>query len=287
LGLSGEVATELREFLKVIFDPNIDLFMSDEDIEAGDRGQARIAEELAGTSVGIVVVTRENQHRQWLNFEAGALSKAVKGEKSRVIPLLIDLAHGSELVGPLTNFQYIPWGREGVGKLVRSLNGFVKADEGVIEKRLNSEWGSFEEAVRTLLDEEPEPVEEKRPVEAILEELLELTRAIHRESPQFGGPRPTVGAEQPLFGLIPRDVDRLAKMRNDAMNMAAHHTLGGLGLTPGASSWDNESRRYIMRTREAAVSDDQAEEFRRRLEEFDVIGVLKTARAPGDEGGWE
>jgi hypothetical protein len=67
---------------------DVNPFMSDE-IEPGARWQQEISTELESTDFGIIFVTAANQHRPWLNFEAGALAKAV--DISRVVPLAIDL----------------------------------------------------------------------------------------------------------------------------------------------------------------------------------------------------
>jgi hypothetical protein len=116
--LAKEVATLLHGLLPVIFD-GVMPWMSDQDIEAGSRGLEEIARELDGTSFGIIVVTNENQGSQWLNFEAGALSKRIDDEgRVRVVPLLVDLESGAELTGPMTQFQWKLLDQRGVRELL-------------------------------------------------------------------------------------------------------------------------------------------------------------------------
>ncbi len=54
---------------------SVEPFMSKADIGAGERNLDKIATKLAHTSFGIVIVTQQNEHTPWINFEAGALSK--------------------------------------------------------------------------------------------------------------------------------------------------------------------------------------------------------------------
>jgi hypothetical protein len=76
--------------------------MSDEDIETGARWAEAIGSNLSDSNYGIVVVTKDNQQKPWLLFEAGALSKAIK--EARVVPLLADLAP-ADLFSRCRNFS--------------------------------------------------------------------------------------------------------------------------------------------------------------------------------------
>src|SRR4051794_8953617 len=88
---SRAIAAAVRDWIPLLFD-TVTPFMSDHDIAAGERGLTVIETELEGTQFGIIVVTEENQHAPWLNFEAGALSKIItQDRKQRVAPLLVDL----------------------------------------------------------------------------------------------------------------------------------------------------------------------------------------------------
>jgi TIR domain len=80
---SQDVAVALGDWLPGVIN-RIEPFVSAKDIYAGSRWESEIASQLDTTNFGIVCVTRENQAAPWLNFEAGALAKAV--ELSRLIP---------------------------------------------------------------------------------------------------------------------------------------------------------------------------------------------------------
>ena len=81
---SFEVAKILKEWIPCIIQ-DVEPYFSSEDIDKGARWSTDIAKELEEASFGILCVTRDNLQSQWLNFEAGALSKAI--DKAKVCPL--------------------------------------------------------------------------------------------------------------------------------------------------------------------------------------------------------
>ena len=90
---SGEpsrgVASVLREYIP-LFNNEVDPFLSGRDIEAGTRWEQEVAQRLERSQVGLICVTGANVRSPYLNFEAGAISKAV--DDSNVIPFAIDVA---------------------------------------------------------------------------------------------------------------------------------------------------------------------------------------------------
>src|ERR1700743_130514 len=85
---SKALADVLRNWLPLVLH-YVEPWMSDVDIDAGDRWADAVAKELEASNFGIICVTRENISSPWILFEAGALAKSLKG--SRVIPLLFAL----------------------------------------------------------------------------------------------------------------------------------------------------------------------------------------------------
>ena len=77
---SGEQARAasvlLREWLREMFD-GVDPWVSDVDIASGAQGLVEIHASLGRAEFGLIVVTPDNQSSPWLNYEAGALSRAV------------------------------------------------------------------------------------------------------------------------------------------------------------------------------------------------------------------
>jgi hypothetical protein len=115
---SRAVAEALRDWLPLVIN-DVQPFMSAEDIDAGARWQMEIATQLEETHFGLICVTRANQTAPWLNFEAGALAKAVGG--SRVVPLAID-CKPTDIPPPLGQFQAQSSTREGIGRVLTALN---------------------------------------------------------------------------------------------------------------------------------------------------------------------
>ena len=99
---SKHIALSLKGWLPDVLQA-VKPWMSDTDIESGQRWQKEISTQLEVCKFGIICVTPENQAKPWLNFEAGALSKTL-GSEAYVRPYLYDMEPG-DLVGPLPQFQ--------------------------------------------------------------------------------------------------------------------------------------------------------------------------------------
>lgn len=202
---SGEmakaVALALRQWLPLVVDGVVP-WVSDTDIAAGQRGLREIEAELADTRFGIVVVTAENQHASWLNYEAGALSKTVGGNvEHRVVPLLVDLSSAAELVGPLTQFQAKTAQQDGVRDVVRSLAVVAGKSEAVTDMRFDPLWRQLEEqitAARDLASGGDEGRPEPRPEGDMLDEILLHVRSLRSdlEGPAHREPTPTRAQRQ-------------------------------------------------------------------------------------------
>lgn len=118
---SGErskmIAKALKSWLENFFQ-NVEVFMSESDIEPGTRWASRLNDELQISNYGIICLTPENQNSQWILFEAGALSNQIE---NRVTPLLFQLKEG-EVKGPLSQFQYLKADKDGFKKLAIAIN---------------------------------------------------------------------------------------------------------------------------------------------------------------------
>lgn len=120
--VSRHVAEAMRDWLPAVIQ-EVEPWLSAEDIAPGERWSQRLASELSASKLGILCLTAENVSTPWILFEAGALSKSV-GE-SRVIPLLCDLDY-SDLVAPLSQFQATKLSREGIQRLLQSVNALCE-----------------------------------------------------------------------------------------------------------------------------------------------------------------
>ena len=183
-GLSHKIALIFRDWLPAAIQ-SIEPYVSSEDIDKGARWGTEISKELESSSYGILCVTRENMHAPWLNFEAGALSKAF--DKSRVSPFLFGVKR-SEIKGPILQFQSTIFGKEDIKKLLLSLNKASddsKLDDSRLKDIFEVWWPKLEDSLNKLIKEKPnkgdDDKEEKGVKESniptdILEELLELSR---------------------------------------------------------------------------------------------------------------
>lgn len=179
LSWSGEksrgVAEALRGWLPSVIQ-ELEPFMSSEDIAAGERWQYLINEALEGTSFGILCVTQRNQESRWLNFEAGAIAKAV--ESSRVVPLAIDLKV-TDIRPPLGQFHAKEASKDGLRAVVRSLNDVCSTPVADIDEAFEVWWpkldGHLEQAAVPDADlSDAEPIRSDRDV---LEEILTTVRS--------------------------------------------------------------------------------------------------------------
>ncbi len=95
-------------------------FVSDKDIDAGDRGIEEIGNQLDRIKTGIICLTNQNQANPWINFEAGNLSKRF-ADKAYVMCLLFDLEPG-QVRFPLATFQNGPINEEYMARVARTVN---------------------------------------------------------------------------------------------------------------------------------------------------------------------
>ena len=117
--LSKKVALIFRDWLPTVIQA-IDPFVSSEDIEKGARWNTDIAQELKEASFGLICVTKDNLNSQWLNFEAGALSKSI--DNSYVAPLHFDVKPSDLTSSPISQFQATSFSKEDMKRLIETLN---------------------------------------------------------------------------------------------------------------------------------------------------------------------
>jgi hypothetical protein len=172
---SRAIARALNSWLEEVVQA-VDAWMSDEEIGSGARWNDAIAKSLSETNFGIVCVTRANQHKPWLIFEAGALAKSV--EAARVVPLCIDLSP-AEVTGPLEAFQARELNEAGMRRLVRDLSAASENPKD-LSTVFDAMWPQLEAAVTEAINAVPTDTEPRRSPEDMLEELVERIRRIDR-----------------------------------------------------------------------------------------------------------
>lgn len=174
---SKDAALALRGWIRKVIQ-RADPWMSENDIDKGDRWGTEVQAKLMEAQFGIVCVTPENQHRPWLNFEAGAIGKQLEG---RVCPYLLGMSKG-DLTGPLATFQAAVAEPADTLQLVRSINKNLPGDvlgDTELEEAFDAWWPRLKQALLAI----PPPVEQPPPPREraeLLEEILEATRATTR-----------------------------------------------------------------------------------------------------------
>ncbi len=176
---SRQVGKAVSDAVKEIFDPVVTTFISQE-IKAGARGLEEIDASLNETDFGIICLTRSNQTEQWINYEAGALSRQVEDKRSRMGVFLVDLTV-DEVNSPMNIFQCKLAKLEGFTDLMSSLNDLASPglNENTLNKRINAAWPDVEQAVKAVLAGEPDqPVTPPKTSEEKLDELIGLVKAM-------------------------------------------------------------------------------------------------------------
>ncbi len=180
--LSHKVALEFREWLPFVIQ-SVEPYVSSEDIDKGSRWSIDIAKELEDSSFGILCVTPQNIDAPWLNFEAGALSKAFT--TSNVSPFLFGLKPSDLKKSPLLQFQSTLYDKKDLLKLVLSINnalGKEKLDESKLKLTFDVWYEQLKAKLDPLLKEaatktvtKDEELPQNKSNEAV-EEILEITR---------------------------------------------------------------------------------------------------------------
>lgn len=171
----------VSDAISEIFAPVVTSFIS-QDIRAGSRALEEIDEALDDTDFGIVCLTPSNQTEQWINYEAGALSRQVGDKRKRMGVLLIGFESVDEVNSPLNIFQCKMADLEGFTDLMVSLNELEpKINEETLRKRIASAWPDLNRAFEEIINETPAeslPVLPEKTTDDRLDELLNLMRAL-------------------------------------------------------------------------------------------------------------
>lgn len=174
-GVGKAVSDAVRE----IFDPVVETFISQE-ILAGSRGLDTIDGELNDTDFGIICLTRANQTEQWINYEAGALSRQVEDKRTRMGVFLVDLPGAEDVNSPLDIFQCKLATLEGFTDLMVSLNKLgPELKDSTLDKRIAAAWPDVQKAVEAVAKGEPTPVAKPpKSRDEKMDEVLGLVKAM-------------------------------------------------------------------------------------------------------------
>jgi hypothetical protein len=182
------VASVLRDWLPLVLQ-GCQPWLSSDDVRKGSRWQVEVGDALQEPLAGILCLTRDNIASPWLVFEAGAISKAIRGT-SFVCTYLIDVDN-ADVPLPLGMFQSTAATRSETLKLLRDLNDLmtppVPADR--LGKLFDTFWTDLEVAISTARSM-PVGATQSRDASDILQEILETVRGLAARTTREQGKRP-------------------------------------------------------------------------------------------------
>ncbi|WP_371805347.1 hypothetical protein [Candidatus Lokiarchaeum ossiferum] len=172
---SKRIAEVFNEFIP-IFLQTTKPYMS-KSMDKGTIWLLDILRSLEESYVGIVCLTKDNQNKPWINFEAGALLQGT--DSSRIMTFLIDLT-SDEVIKPLSIFQSTSFTEEEILSMILSINkkSEMVVQESVISTGFSSTWKLFKKKIEKIISEYKEvgfeDTEKEIPDERKTEELIRV-----------------------------------------------------------------------------------------------------------------
>lgn len=195
---SRKYAEALRDWLPAVLQM-VTPYFTPTDVEKGARWSTDIAKELESSQVGIICLTRDNLHSDWVLFEAGALAKSL--DKAHVCPVIFGITN-TDLSGPLKQFQTTEFDRAEIFKLMSVINnklGEHKLSAKTLDTVFDKWWPDLKSKIDSISKSATDPKEPVRSERELIEEILTLTRSNSR-----AGNRPSIApkAVQELIETI-------------------------------------------------------------------------------------
>ncbi|MCF2518535.1 TIR domain-containing protein [Dyadobacter sp. CY351] len=146
---SREYAQALREMLELTFH-GVDIWISDDDILAGDQWSKAIYENLNNSDFLVAFITNENIKAPWIQYESGMFSQ--KNGIESVCPYLIGVSPEDIGKSPISLFQALQGTREGTKKLIKTLRtkSQYSIKEDKLEKVFDQHWPELESKYENL-----------------------------------------------------------------------------------------------------------------------------------------
>lgn len=212
---SHALADALHDWLPLVLH-YVEPWLSQADIEAGQRWADQVAKELEACNFGILCITRENVSSPWVLFEAGALAKSMQG--SRVTPLLLGLEF-RDITGPLAQFQAKKVERDGLLDVIQSLNQSAQhaVPEARVTQLFDALWPELEKKIASIPNLST-PAKHARPQPEILEELVASVRTLEGRFRDIAedGPRAMRHRGNQFHPMMVHELSRmLGKKRGD------------------------------------------------------------------------
>jgi hypothetical protein len=155
--LSHEVALALRDWLPLLF-PGVEAWVSSEDLRKGRWWFGDLSKQLRQGDAGIFCLTEDNLRSPWINFEAGAISKALA--ESALWTLLLGGLSADAVRGPFEQFQHTTWEKSDVRRLVRSIDVELGTPrpQPQLDTLFDTLWPQLEARINQAIAENPQVV---------------------------------------------------------------------------------------------------------------------------------
>jgi hypothetical protein len=207
-------------------------WVSSRDIDSGSIWFNQLFDQLKNTKIGIICVTPENMDNSWMHFEAGALAKSVDG------PFVCPIVYGmgvSQLKQPLAQFNAISTDKDGIFKLIKSINNAsdVSLEEARLTIIFDKWWPELEDFFSGINNSDEYDDIKPRPKEDIIEEILENTREqLRREQARLKYTNEAVPTMQNLAKILEETQQNVGKHINIAGESydALYDTLRNTGI---------------------------------------------------------
>gem|GEM_PF-5535859 len=166
---SKQIAKLFVEELKKGFG-SIETYFTPEDLMHGKRWGGELAEELEKTKYGILILTKQNHLKPWINFEAGAISKNYKN--SMVWPICFDFSK-SELEVPLSLFQAADFNKEEFKKMLKEIVELINGLDINFDTNYEMFWNGLESKIKSIPMAEGREKERGKTLKYFLDECEE------------------------------------------------------------------------------------------------------------------
>ena len=170
---SHAAALAVRKWLPDVL-PFVDPWVSTEDIRKGTQWTAELWGRVERTSYCIICLTARAVKSPWVNFEAGAIARAVDGP-AHVSPLLLGISPQDFGSSPLAMFQCTEFTEDDVQRLVQAINISATAplSESAVAQRFSQYWVDIDHAIRRISLPSREGLEDLAlPPKSLLDEKL-------------------------------------------------------------------------------------------------------------------
>lgn len=183
---SHAMALVLRRWLPEVL-PSVRPWVSSEDIRKGTRWSDELWDRLQSTSYCIVCLTPGAVRSPWVNFEAGAVARAVGGQ-AHVSPLLLGMSPKDLGAVPLAMFQCTEFTPHDMERLVTAINAVAATPvpESRVRLLLHRAWPILREEIgRIDIDSTGDSQEDEalkgeavnHPLQPIQDRILEYVAA--------------------------------------------------------------------------------------------------------------